>query len=72
VHRVNIKQITRDSIKLWQESAKNMAYFEKNREKQGKNTAPKYNVFLLQHIHDTLTAFFKIHSFILYISIASL
>jgi len=23
-----------------------------------KNTAPKYNVFLLQHIHDTLTAFF--------------
>jgi len=37
---------------------KNKAYFEKIHEKQGKNITLKYNVFIVQHIHDTLMAFF--------------
>jgi len=40
--------MNRDSRKSGQKSAKNMAYFEKNHEKHGKNTASKCIVFLLQ------------------------
>jgi len=37
--------ILRDSRKSRQKSGKNTAYFEKNCEKHGKNTASKYDVF---------------------------
>lgn len=40
----------RDSRKSRQKSAKNTAYFEKNHEKHGKNTALKLNVFLLENM----------------------
>ena len=40
--------ISRDSKKSRQKSAKNTAYFQKNHEKHGKNTASKCNVFLVQ------------------------